>query len=559
MRRVPLFALLTLAGCAAAGTGSAGLRPAVDAPSVRGPDASKTSQTPLGPDTPLGREVWALRERVRVLLRAQAELSWRSWALGEAVDASALEVELAALATPESVATVDRLLKERAPSTGSSDEARALLALKLFLAGEYVAQKSAAASDAVAQIAAKATLSVDGQELPFRDLEALLASEAHGGRRRRIAKAALPILRTLNGPLAEREASLDVALKALGYPSYLSFVAQLRQVDLDAVASLAQEVLDKTLSPYRAAMEELARRELRIASLAQLRRADVARLFRTGHVDTFFPKEKLGAALVGSLAAMGLGPEQRPGLKLDFDPRPRKSPRALAIAFEVPKDVRLSLKPANGLSAWAQALHELGHAVGYALNGSDRFELQLLGGGAAGEAEGFLFEGLLDDRRFCAAQGVPDSKLASHARAAALRRLFALRQAAGCVLFEIAWRKEPAADPMAKYREVQAQAFGFPLEDEDAERYLLEHEDFFVCADQLRGQVAAGQLEAALESRVGPSWWKSEKAGAALAELLRDAGRLPLEELLQGGGISKLDPAPLVTSLEAALAQGRGP
>lgn len=552
MRRAFAAAFLTLAGCSL-------FRPATSSsPPSQAPGDVRPTPSPLGPGEAAHRELQALREQVRALLRAQAELAWRSWALGEAIDLASLDAKVAALVTADSIEIVDRRLAELSAGKNPevAEEARALRALRLYLAGERLAQATIAPSEALARIASQATLSVDGQELPFRDLEALLAGEAHAGRRRKIAQAALPVLRRLSGPLAERERALGEALQALGYPSPLAFSAELRQVDPDAVAALADAVLEKTEAPYRAAMEELARRELNLSGLSQVRRADVPRLLRTGEVDTYFPKEKLGPALAAALERMGLGPSAKPGLKLDVESRPRKSPRALAVAIEVPSDVRLSLEPASGLGAWAQAFHELGHAVGYALNGASRFELALLSGGAAAEVAGVLFEGLLDDPAFCAAQGLPEAKLAAHRKTAALRRLFALRRAAGRALFEVAWRKEPAADPLAKYRSIQQRAFGFPIEPEESERFLWDHEDFFAAADELRARVAAAQLQAALESRAGSPWWQSPKGGAALAEALRDQGRLPLEELVQKWSGSALELSAILTSFQSAMAPG---
>lgn len=547
MRRAPVLALLPLVGCSL-------FRPAVSS----SPAAPATAQAaPAGsPDAGGGepRDLQTLRDRVRALLRAQSELAWRSWALGEAVDPSALDAQVAALSPAESIRRIDERLAALSGGKGpdAEDEARALRALRLFLAGERLAQASVAASEAIARIASQGALSVDGQELPFRDLEALLAAEAHAGRRRKIAQAALPVLRRLNAPLADRERAVEEALKGLGYPSPLAYSAQLRQVDPDAVAALASAVLEKTEAPYRAAMEEQARRELNLPQLSKLRRADVPRLLRTGEVDTYFAEEKLGPALSELLEKTGLGPAARPGLKLDFAPHPRKSPRALAVAVEVPSDVRLSMKPAAGLGAWAQALHELGHAVAYELNGAQRFELALLSGAAAGDAAGFLFEGLLDEAAFCAAQGLPEAKVAQHRKTAALRRLFALRRAAGRALFEVEWRKEPGADPLEKYRSIQARALGFPLEPEESERFLWDHEDFFAAADELRARIAAAQLHAALEKGAGPQWWQSPRAGAALAEALRDQGRLSLESLVEKASGAPLDLSAFLDAVQAA-------
>jgi hypothetical protein len=55
-----------------------------------------------------------------------------------------------------------------------------------------VARASADAADAVAHLAATSVLSVDGQEVPFRELEVALANEGHTGKRRRIHRGPSP-------------------------------------------------------------------------------------------------------------------------------------------------------------------------------------------------------------------------------------------------------------------------------------------------------------------------------------------------------------------------------
>jgi hypothetical protein len=504
---------------------------------------------PPDPDAPLRKEVLALREEASALLRAQAELAWKGWALGEAVDFASVYQGHDALFGLESVHKV-KALREKEKDEA---EAQALRAFQLYLSGEYLARATLSASDAVSHVSATGTLNVDGAEYPFRELETLLANEGHNGKRRKLYKAADPVVHKMDTPLLEREKKLAEAVGALGYPSPLAFAAELREVDLDSLAALAEEVLKTTEAPYRAAMEELARRELALP-LAEVRRADIPRLFRTGEVDTYFPKEQEVDRLKQALARMGLDPQGLKQLAIDASAHMRKSPRSLALAIEAGKDVRLSVRPAAGLSASAQLFHEVGHALQYALARPEEKDFPLLGSSAVGEAAGYLFENLLDDPKFGAAMGIHEAKLAGHARASALRKLHLLRRWAGRVLFELAWRNGASPKrPEDLYRETMARAMCYAADPEDGARWLTDNEDFLVAADYLRGLVAASQLESSLAAAFGEQWWSDARAGAKLALWLAPGGRLTLEGLLQSAGAKDLSPGPLAKAFERRL------
>jgi hypothetical protein len=538
MRRALLFAL----ACSACASATPVQKPA-PAPVVQAPPTPPPP--PPDPDATLKRDVLALQKEARALLSAQAELAWKSWALGEAVDFASVWQGHEGLFSREAIQKIRALsAKEKDPQ-----RARSLQVLRRYLEGELVARAAAEPSDAVARLTATGTITVDGQDYPFRELEALLAGEGHTGKRRKLFKAADPVVRKLEAPLLQREKRLAEAVTVLGYPSYLAFAVELRQADVAALTALAEEVLAKTEAPYRAAMEEQARHELG-AGLAEVHRADVPRLFRTGDVDTYFPKDKMVERLTAALARAGLDPTALPQLKIDAEPHARKNPRAIALAVEPGKDVRLSLRPTAGLSATAQLFHETGHAVQQALARADDSEPGLLASGAVGEAVGFLFENLLDDPAFGAAMGIPESKLAAHAKVSALRKLFQLRRYAGRLLFELEWRQGKLEKPEARFAEIMGKALGFASDPEDTARWLLDTEDFLVAADYLRGLVAAFQLDAAL----GPQWWSDAKAKEKLAAWMMPAARMTVDELVKAAGASGLDPAPLAEAFAHRLA-----
>ena len=69
---------------------------------------------------------------------------------------------------------------------------------------------------------------------------------------------------------------------------------------------------------------------------------------------------------VETLAALGFDLEQMPGIRLDLDDRPQKSPRACVIASDPPNVVHLITRAQGGLHDYQAFLHEAGHALHYA-------------------------------------------------------------------------------------------------------------------------------------------------------------------------------------------------
>ncbi len=72
------------------------------------------------------------------------------------------------------------------------------------------------------------------------------------------------------------------------------------------------------------------------------------------------------AVCIATLEAIGLNLDQLPGIKLDLDDRPQKSPRACVIASDPPSVVHLITRAQGGLHDYQAFLHEAGHALHYA-------------------------------------------------------------------------------------------------------------------------------------------------------------------------------------------------
>ncbi len=504
---------------------------------------------PQAPEPALVARVQAMRAEAEKLLAVQAEQYWRNWVYGDRIDIAATYQGHEALFEKRSVDLVARLASEVADPTGK----RALEYFRLYLVGEAVGRAVAPFSDAAANIEVDATITVPGDgERPYRELNRLLASEVNYQLRGEISDAAVPVLVKLAVPLESRELLARDALARMGFPSYAAFGAALRQVDLSALARLAGLLLDDTEPLYRTAMDREARGVLGVG-LSALRRADIPRLDRATAADAYFPAGKMVPALAATLAGLGIDLARQPNIRIDDAPLPGKNPRAVCFPVAVPGDIRLSVKPMGGAADWQALFHEAGHAEHYAHAQTPFFEFRELGDATTTEAYAFVLEDLVAEPEWLVEKtGMPAAEAAAFARGAATRKLYLLRRYAGKLLFEIAWHAG-ARDPRALYRKEMARAYLFPLSDADADRFLVDHDDFFYSADYFRAWFLAAQIEASLVRRFGPRWWDRKEAGEALIALWREGNRLSVDEVARAAGDSGLSTEPLLAQLRERL------
>jgi len=503
---------------------------------------------------PLPVRIAHITHEARSLLRTQAKLLWESWAHGKDVDVAGTYKGHAKLFSKASIA----LVKKAEARAKSPAKRRALRYLESYLVGEYVSAAVAPLESKVANVEASAIIEVDGDEVPYRDLGRLLASEPDAKRRRALSAAAVPVLDQLNPILEKKEARSRAVAKALGYAGYVAMSSRLRNTDLDALGKLAEAVLAQTKEPYRKAMDRVAKRDLGYG-LDQVRRPDVARLFKDPGAAADFPKDQMIPRLKHTLAGMGLSYDAGGHILVDDASTPRKNPRAVCFAIDVPTDIRLSIKPTGGAGDYASLFHEMGHAQAFAHTKTKVFAFQQLGSNAVTEAYAFLFEDLVGNPEWVAANTPMKPDAVRHfAEMRALEKLYMVRRYAAKVLFELAWHRggNGGVDPEALYGRLLSRAYQFPLDDADRKRWLVDHDDFFYSADYLRAWLLEAKLEQWLVARHGKQWFADKGTGTDLEGLWEDGTRWTADEIASRLGKKGLDPAPLVDTLDSRLAQG---
>jgi hypothetical protein len=511
----------------------------------------QTPPAPLTEEQKLANEVARLATEAQALLKAQDALVWRYWAEGARADVASTYVGKEDLFSLDNIRKIDRLRQR----TTEPRELRALTALQSHFAGEYLSQHLAEVNDAIANLEASLSFQVEGRgEVRWRDLERLLANERSALKRKALYTAATPTLERLNQLIRRREEHTEQLVRELGYASYESFGGELRQADLGRLGLLAEEVLQATEAPYKEVMERLSQRELGLP-FANLTRADLPRLFRPRDVDGLFPKAELLLRAHGTLAGMGIDLGEMKNVRIDArDEVKRKNPRPLSLGIEVPKDVRLSVRPVEGALEQARLLHEFGHAVHYAFTKEPRFELAKLGNPTVTEAYAALFEDLMEDPVWLEEHaGLTGKQRTEYLAATSAHKLFLIRRAAGRLLYQLALHRQEGADARELYKALIERVDAMPATDDDVARYLVEQEDFFQSADNFRAWFLAGQLQGQLKARFGPSWWHEPEAGTFLKGLWAHGNALSAREVAQQLGENGIVPDVLLLRLGTTL------
>jgi hypothetical protein len=497
----------------------------------------------------LTTEVKELSAQAQALLETQNRLIWELWTEGKPVDIAATYKGKEGLFSVENVRKIDRLRQ----LTQEPRELRALTALKSHVAGESLSRELAEYNDAIANLEASLTFTVDTREVRYRDLERLLANEKSSVKRRALYTAAVPAIERLSQSLRRREERTVELVKELGYPSYEAFGAELRQADLTRLSVLAEEILQATQEPYRTVMERLSQRELAMP-FANITRADIPRLFRSREVEDAFPKQEAMLRVHGSLQGLGIDLTEMPNIYIDARDNPRKNPRPLTLPIEVPGDVRLSAKPASGVLHQGRLMHEVGHALHYGFTREQRFELARLGNTTVGEVYAALFEDLLEDPVWLEEHaGVSGDQRAQYLAASSAHKLFLIRRAAGRLLYQLELHRREGADASELYKAIMERTDAVPMRPEDEARYLVDQEDFFQSADHFRAWFLAGQLQGQLKARFGPAWWRSAAAGTFLKELWGSGNALSARELAEAIGERGIEPDVLLLRLGTTL------
>ncbi len=488
-----------------------------------------------------------IRRECRDFLRQHSLLSWYHRTQGAAKDTSGVYAEHEHLFTAGTLTLVATAMD----AASESPERRALEYLHAYLMQETMYAQTPDLDDAIANFLGNAVFLVDGQEYNFQEMSSLLGRETDAARRAALSHAATPILRDLQPRMIEKIRRHEELARSFGLPGYIELSERLRAASFATLAEQARAFLDDTHAAMHRLLEWAVPRRLGMKA-TELRRCDLPALLRHPRADSFFPREGIVAVMDRFLEGLGIDPGV---VIIDDEDRPKKNPRAACFPIDVPGDVRISVKPGGGLEDYTTWFHEMGHAMHFAHTATPVFEFQQLGPSAVSEAFAFLFESVFESRAFLREEmGLPVEAVEETARHGAFVKLYMVRRHCGKLLFELDLFGG-TVDPRDAYRRHLSRAYGIDLTSEDSERFLLDMDDFFYCADYLRAWFLESQLECALVTRYGERWYRCADAGAFLKDLWRRGSGDTAEEVAASFGDDGVTPRALTTRLTSVVAE----
>ncbi|MGI9082022.1 MAG: hypothetical protein ACR2FZ_07065, partial [Thermoleophilaceae bacterium] len=398
-------------------------------------------------------------------------------------------------------------------------EAGAAPALVEFAAHGHLGRETKSQSAELARCEAALEVEWDGGRVPFRSAAVVQANEPDPSRRAELERARNALTESELNPLLREVLDRSHALaKELGWPSYTAMCEELSGIDLRALEAQTTAFLEATEDGY----EELVEPQLRVQlglGFGDLRRSDLAAFFRAPALDAGFPPERLAASLTETLAGMGIDLTAQPGVRIDMERRPKKSPRAFCAPVRVPDEVYLVIAPVGGREDFAALFHEAGHTEHYA--SVDRelpFEDRYLGDNSVTEGFAFLFEHLVSNPGWLGRRlGIEDpAPIVAHARAS---KLVFLRRYAAKLAYELELHGGGPADGA---QEAYARGLSDAVHvDWPRSSWLADVDAFFYAARYLRAWALETHMRAGLHERFGPEWFEEREAGDFLLDLWR--------------------------------------
>ncbi len=435
-------------------------------------------------------------------------------------------------------------------SVDSLREVGAAPALVEFAVQGFIGQELKAGAAELARREAALELEWDGESVPMRSAAVLQANEPDADRRAQLEDLRNELTEAELNPLTREllERSHELA-RDLGWESMRDLCQDLSGTDFGALARQTEHFLENTEPLYEPLVEPHLATQIELG-FGELRRSDLPAFFRAPGLDAHFPEARLVPSLTETLAGMGVDVANQPGVTIDTERRPKKSPRAFCAPVRVPDEVYLVIAPVGGREDFAALFHEAGHTEHYAnVDPSLPVEDRYLGDNSVTEGFAFLFEHLTSDPEWLRRHlGVDEPEpIVAHERAS---RLVFLRRYAAKLSYELELHGGGSIDGL---EQVYARRLSDAVHvDWPAVTWLTDVDPFFYVARYLRAWALETHLRSSLRERFGAAWFDEPGAGSFLRELWSAGqGAAGGEGILERIGGSALDFDALRADVEA--------
>jgi hypothetical protein len=439
-------------------------------------------------------------------------------------------------------------LRELAADASDGDEHRRLRYLLHFAFDGLMGRETRREAAELARLEAALEVESPDGPVPYRAIQIRQANEPDAARRALLEEGRNRVLAERLNPLHRRALEREHELcRAFGWPSYAAAYAELRGIDLAALARQTKRFLDSTERSYPELLDPQLERA-GLPPLGRLRRCDLPRFFRAAELDSVFDARRLIDAFRRTLAGLGVDLDAQSNVHLDTESRPTKSPRAFCSTPRVPAEVYLVIAPHGGRDDYAAMFHEGGHAEHYAHTDSAlAFEFRRLGDNSVTESFAFLLEHLVEEPTWLRRHLEEDDAASAVAHARAFKLLM-LRRYSAKLGYELELHGGSAAleEMPERYGTLLGDALRIPW---PPESWLADVDGGFYAACYLQAWALETRWRAALEERFGEEWFASAAAGEWLRGLWREGQRLDARELLAEKAGGELDFAELAGAI----------
>jgi hypothetical protein len=405
----------------------------------------------------------------------------------------------------------------------------------------------------LAELEASLKATVDGEDVPYRNLRPAIANSEDRGRRQRLERARNELTEEHLNPLYLRSAQVvHRETERLGAANYTELYRGF-QYPLDSLAEQCRRFLDSTERLWEDAGNRFFRSRVGLG-LGEIERFDVARVWRGLTWDSAFPKERMVPALEATLADLGVDLHAQQNVQLDLEDRPNKTPRAFCVAIEIPERVILVIKPQGGPDDWRALFHEAGHTEHFAhTSASLTMEEKRLGDNAVTEGWAMLLEHLTIDPTWLTRR-LDFPRPQEFAAEGATQLLWLVRRYCAKLLYEIEYHATPDVTVMRpRYVELLGDALKVTPSDTD---YLADIDDGFYASQYLRAWAFEAQLRSFLREKFGNTWFTDKAAGSLIRDLWTEGQKPTADEMLLEVTGSSIELEAVAERIREALAAG---
>jgi len=330
---------------------------------------------------------------------------------------------------------------------------------------------------------------------------------------------------------ASWKALLDVLEHDLGYPEYIAFCEEKRNISLTVSGSYAQDFLSETREIYRGLVEPWLNTVTGL-SLKDASRFDAIYLLGLRYLDHLFPQGLTIEKIVSFFRKWGMDLVGNPALHIHSEGIPGR--QSYCIPVDIPGEVHVIIGPLHGWLDMESLFHELGHALSFIYTDPSLppGEKDFFQSGALSEAFAFLFQRMCMSKEFLQEiLGLSSENAQTVSRAHALKWLTLTRRYGAKLVIEVEnFRLGRLEKGQSLYSEVMGRETCFYY---DPETYLFDLMPDFYSLDYFQAFMGSACLREYLNGAVGEGWILNPETGSILRRWWRNGNRLDLSAFLQ--------------------------